>query len=372
MKMKKNVLLATILGLFISCSGDSDSSTSGDNYDRTALLTNWADNLIIPRFEDYQSKVVSLNNDVIIFTTSPNQTNLDNLRSSWLNAYKSYQYVNVFNIGKAEEINFTSCTNIYPVNSTGINTNITSGVYDLTLLSQYDKQGFPALDYMLNGLSTSDSEILDFYLTNSQATNYKQYLIALSTRLKNNADVIVNDWNNTYRATFIASSGNSVSSSVNKMVNNFVKYFEKDIRAGKVGIPAGIYSNGTLFPEKVEAYYKNDVSKILLNESVKGAQDFFNGKHFNSTIEGMSLKSYLDFLNTVRSGQNLSTIINNQFATINTINANLDNSFSSQVNTNNNLMISSFDGLQQNVVYFKLDMMQAFNITVDYVDADGD
>ena len=35
-------------------------------------------------------------------------------------------------------------------------------------------------------------------------------------------------------------------------------------------------------------------------------------------------------------------------------------------------MILSFDELQKNVVYFKLDMMQALNITVDYVDADGD
>ena len=86
----------------------------------------------------------------------------------------------------------------------------------------------------------------------------------------------------------------------------------------------------------------------------------------------MSLKSYLDFLNTVRDGQNLSTIINNQFNTINAANSNLSASFSSQVNSNNTLMISSFDQMQQNVVYFKLDMMQAFNITVDYVDADGD
>jgi predicted lipoprotein len=370
--MKKFLFLAAIFGLVISCSGDSDSSNSGDNYDRTALLTNWTDNLIIPRFEDYQVKVVLLNNNVTAFTTSPNQTNLDNLRSTWINAYKSYQYVGLFNIGKAEEINFVSSTNTYPVNIAGINSNITSGTYDLSLLSQLDKQGFPALDYMLNGLAMTDSEILDFYITNVNTVNYKQYLSDISLRLKTNADAIVNDWNGNYRATFIASSGNSVSSSVNRMVNNFVKYFEKDVRAGKVGIPAGIYSNGTLFPEKVEAYYKNDISKILLDESVIGAQDFFNGKHFNSTTEGMSLKSYLDFLNTVRSGQNLSTIINNQFAIINTTNATLNASFSSQINSNNTLMISSFDALQQNVVYFKLDMMQALNITVDYVDADGD
>jgi hypothetical protein len=35
-------------------------------------------------------------------------------------------------------------------------------------------------------------------------------------------------------------------------------------------------------------------------------------------------------------------------------------------------MILAYDALQQNVVYFKLDMMQALNITVDYIDSDGD
>lgn len=370
--MRKILFITAILGVFASCSSESDSPASGDNFDRGALLTNWADNIIIPRFEDYQTKIDLLNNDVATFNAAPSQDNLNNLRATWLNAYKSYQYVNVFNIGKADEINFTNRTNIYPVNTAGIEANVTSGVYNLELLSQFDKQGLSALDYMLNGLASSDTEILDFYTTNSKAANFKQYLLDLTSNLKTNADAIVTDWNGSFRATFINSSGNSVSSSLNKMVNNFVKNFEKDIRAGKIGIPAGIYSNGTQFPEKVEAYYKNDISKILLNESVKGAQDFFNGKHFNSATEGESLKSYLNFLNTVRSGQNLSTIINNQFATINSANAVLSDSFSSQVNTSNAKMILSFDELQKNVVYFKLDMMQALNITVDYVDADGD
>ncbi|NHN24830.1 imelysin family protein [Flavobacterium jejuense] len=369
--MKKIHLLITIFFVIVSCSSDSNS-TSGDNYNRTELLTNWADNLIIPRYENYQSKVGILQTNATTFTADPNQTNLDVLRLAWLEAYKAYQYVGMFSIGKADEINLNSTVNIYPTNQTGIQTNISSGTYNFALLSQYDKQGLPALDYMLNGLATSDSEIIDFYVTNSDATKYKQYLTDLVNQLKVNIDLIVADWNGSYRNLFISSSGNSVSSSTNKMVNNFIKYFEKDIRSGKVGIPAGIFSNGTLYPEKVEAYHKNDVSKVLLNESIIATQDFFNGKYFSSTTEGSSLKSYLNYLGTVRDGQSLSTIINTQFGTINTVNANLNDSFSSQVNSNNNAMLSSYDAMQQNIVYLKLDMMQALNITVDYVDADGD
>lgn len=35
-------------------------------------------------------------------------------------------------------------------------------------------------------------------------------------------------------------------------------------------------------------------------------------------------------------------------------------------------MTQAYDALQMAVVYLKVDMVQAFNISVDYVDADGD
>ncbi|WP_130735833.1 imelysin family protein [Flavobacterium sp. J27] len=379
--MKKIFFLLVVLTVtvFVACSSDSTDTTdtnepdiSGDNYNRTELLTNWADNIIIPRYENYQTEVVQLESKMSAFISSPNQTNLDEVRTAWLEAYKAYQYVGMFSVGKAETINLNSATNIYPTNPVGIQTNISSGTYNFALLSQYDKQGLPAVDFMINGLAATDAEIIDFYTTHVDAAKYKQYLTDLVNQLKVNINAVVTDWNDSFRNTFISNSGNSVSSSTNRMVNNFIKYFERDIRSGKVGIPAGLFSSGTLYPDKVEAYYKNDVSKVLLNESIQASKDFFNGKYFNNDNEGSSLKSYLDYLNAKRNGQNLSTIIETQFQTIFTTNTSLSDSFSNQVNTNNTAMIASFDAMQQNVVYLKLDMMQALNITVDYVDADGD
>lgn len=372
--MKKIYFLISflVLGVFIACSGDGDSSSSGDNYNRTELLTNWADNIIIPSFENYQSKVTDFKNKVAAFNASPSNTTLADVRTSWLDAYKAFQYVSIFEIGKAEEINFVSFTNIYPANTASIDTNIANGGYNLASLTQIDKQGFPALDYMLYGLGADDAAILGFYTTNGNAVKYKQYLTDLAARLKDNADLITNDWKGTYRNTFIASNGYSVSSSVNRMVNIFVKNYEKNVRAGKVGIPAGKYSTGTTYVNKVEAYYKNDVSKILLNEAVKASQDFFNGKYFNTATTSHGLKTYLDHLNVVRSGQKLSDIINNQFTVIYNTNALLSDSFSEQITLDNNKMLNAFDKLDGNVQYFKTDMMPALNITVDYVDADGD
>jgi hypothetical protein len=371
--MKKIFLFISLISLTYACSSsDNNDGSTTDNYDRTTMLTYWADNIIIPSYEDYDNKMQTLTSNVTNFTTTPSEVNLQLARASWINAYKAYQKVTMFYVGKALEINLKEATNTYPTDAVEIENNIANGNYNLDLLSQFSKQGFPALDYLLNGLGSTDIDIVSFYSTNANANKYKQYLLDVTNKLKANSNSVVTDWNGPYRNTFISSNGNAVSSSVNKMTNLFVKNLEKDIRSGKIGIPAGIFSSGTLFPEKVEAFYKKDISKELLNIAIQSQQDFFNGKNFNSTATGPSLKSYLDYVNAVRSGQNLSDIINNQFSSSYTANNLLNNNFSSQITTENSKMLNAYDVLQQNVVYVKLDMMQALNITIDYVDGDGD
>lgn len=372
--MKKLFIFFGALLTIAACSSSDDSSaaTDGNNYNRTVLLTNWADNIIIPSYVNYQAKIEILATNITAFNSVSTTTNLQAVRTSWLEAYKAYQYVAIYSFGKSEEINLKQSANTYPTNAAGIEANVSAGGYNLALLSQFDKQGFPALDYLINGSNTTDALIVARYTTNVNAANYKKYLTDVVTRLKSSADTVVADWNSSYRSSYIANSGTSVSSSVNITTNNFVKNLEKNVRSGKLGIPAGVFSGGVKYPEKVEAFYKNDVSKELLNTAIQASQDFFNGKHFNKTTSGEGLASYLDYLKTVRNGQNLSTIINNQFTAIFAVNATLSNSFSSQINTDNAKMILAYDALQQNVIYTKLDMMQALNITIDYVDGDGD
>jgi hypothetical protein len=50
----------------------------------------------------------------------------------------------------------------------------------------------------------------------------------------------------------------------------------------------------------------------------------------------------------------------------------LENSFATQIDADNTGMTRSYDELQKAVVLLKVDMLQAFNVSVDYVDADGD
>ncbi|MCQ0110140.1 Imelysin [Zhouia amylolytica] len=376
--MKRILLFLAFAGLVGCSSGDdSDGGNQGkDSFDRQAMLINWADNIIIPAYENYTEKLATLNAQAEVFVTTPDESNLNNVRVAWLEAYRAFQYVGMYEIGKAEELKLHSYSNIYPtqvdgnaVDADGINQNIASGSYDLTALSNIDEQGFPALDYMLHGIAETDTEIVNLYLNGS---NYKTYLTDLSVRLKSLADAVLADWKGTYRDNFINNKGNTATSSTNKLVNDFIYHFEKNLRAGKIGIPAGVFSGGTILPEKVEGYYRNDVSKLLLLDAIDAANDFFNGRAFASGVEGASLKSYLEYLNDIQEGNNLALLINVQFSTAKNMADQLSESISAQVQSDNSVALNVYDELQRNVVYFKVDMLSAMSINVDYVDADGD
>lgn len=370
--MKRYLLLFLSVSLLISsCTETNPSGPDPDDLDRKAILENWADNIIIPALTDFSEKTESLKTAGNNFAGNPDQQALEALRDSWKAGYLAWQQVSMFETPKTMEIRFRNNLNIYPVDTAEVKENIGQGEYNLNLPSQIDQQGFPALDYLLYGLAESDSEILAFYNSGENSSDYRNYVVDLVTRIDSLTDIVLNDWNSSYRHEFVNNSGNGANSSIDMMVNDYIFYYEKNLRAGKIGIPAGVFS-GTPLPQNVEGVYSREFSKELFLESLTATQNFFNGKHFNSETTGSSLSNYLDFLNTIKNGTDLTQLINQQFEASRTKAQNLNSSFVDQVETNNSLMLQTYDELQKNVILMKVDMLQALNINVDYVDADGD
>ncbi len=370
--MKKFLVLFFTMSIFLSaCSSSDDSGETGsDSFDRKAMLENLADNIIIPSYQNFSSDITVLKDATSNFVSTTNEDNLLTLREAWSEAYISWQNVSMFAIGKAEELDAREFMNLYPVNVSNIDKNIDDGDVDLTAPSKQDEQGFGALDYVINGLGTN-TEIVAVYTNAESGSLYKSYLTALVDRMDTITKEIVSDWTNGYRDTFVNNSGSSATSSVDKIVNDFILHYEKYLRSGKIGIPAGVFATET-FDNKVEAFYKGDLSKLLFNANLTAMQDFFNGKHFGSNTQGESFRTYLNFLNTIKEGEDLTAIINNQFNQSRTTASNLNDNFSTQVKTNNDLMLNTYDELQKNVVHLKVDMLQAFSVTIDFRDTDGD
>ena len=184
---------------------------------------------------------------------------------------------------------------------------------------------------------------------------------------------VIDDWDNSYRDTFISSTENTATSSINMMTNDFIYYYEKRFRANKIGIPAGVFSGGTL-PDRVEGYYKRSVSKTLATEALNAIIKFFDGVAFdnNSSQIGPSFSDYVDFLETKKNNTPLGDLITDQFEISKTAIGELNDDFTLQLDENKLKMLEAYDKIQAAVVLMKVDMLQALNINVDYVDADGD
>ena len=376
--MKRIIGFFIVLILGWACSSDSDTEgtvvvdpINEVSFERSAMLINWADNIIIPSYEAFSTDLDLLIDSFDAFKENPNEDNLVKFRSSWISAYSSWQHVAMFEIGPAETVGFQLNMNIYPTNTDNIDEFITTGTYDLSLSSNRSSKGFPALDYLLNGLGENDAEILAFYNNGTNNTVFT-YTEDVLLDMKSLIGTVLSNWKEGYRDTFVANDGASSTSSVDRMVNDYIFYYEKYLRAGKMGIPLGVFSGSTL-PQNVEAYYDGTISADLFLEGLSAVHDFFNGKHFNSETEGESLASYLDALNTVKDGEDLSALINGQFNTARDMVQDLA-SFREEIENNNppTAMFLAYDEVQKAVPMLKVDMVSAMSISIDFVDADGD
>lgn len=362
------ILLSFLLAFGTACKKDEKkSSNTEDNFDRKAMLENYADNIIVPNIGSFQ---VQLNELVISkdsFIQTPNISNLVSLRNAWEEAYTEWQWIEMYNIGKAEEILYNFQMNIYPTNKNDILNNITKGSYDLTHPNNNDAVGFPALDFMLFGIESTDTLIINKYASENDAEQNKKMLSDLVNQMSSLTQNVLDDWNQSYRDLFVNSTGNTASSAVNKLINDYIFYVEKGLRANKFGIPAGNFSS-TPLPDKVEAYYHQNISKKLSLEAIKATKNTFNGISKSGIYKGESLYTYLVFLGKT----DLANEINDQFDIAEAKIGTLNDNFYTQVTTDNTKMTESYDAIQKIVILLKLDMLQALNVRVDYVDADGD
>lgn len=354
-------MIATLV--FTACSTEDDSTGDGggnetESFDRGAMLVNWADNIIIPAFSDFNTSTQQLEEVTLSFTSDPTEGNLAALRSQFESSYIDFQTVAMFDIGKAEEVGYRRFLNTYPLDASAVEEKISSGSYNLELPSSFKEQGFPAMDYLINGLGETDAEIVAKY----SSEDYRNYLLDVAKRINSLTAEVNASWQGDYRDNFVNNTSSSSTGSVDKLTNKFVMYFESFLRSGKIGYPSGVFT-GTPSPINVEAYYSADLSKTLYLKALESTTDFFNGNG-----SGKSYQQYLEYLER----EDLANDISNQLRAIRSQASNLDANLKNQVETDNTKMLEAYDELQKAVVLFKLDMMQALSISVDYVDSDGD
>lgn len=346
----------------------TDDDGSSVTFDRSAMLVNWADNIMLPSYNGFLTDFAAFKTEFDAFRNDRSEANLVALRTAWINAYKSWQHVSMFEIGPAEDNGLRLNINTYPTDVDLIESHIASGTYNFELSSNRDSRGFPALDYLLNGIGDTDAEIVTAFTDATSGDAHVTYMSDVISDIETRVIAVRDAWQDGYRDTFVENDGSSASASVDRYVNDFIFYYEKFLRAGKMGIPLGVFSR-TQTPTLVEAYYYPELSNDLFQEGLNAVEDFFNGVAFGTENTGESLASYLATLGQ----EELRDDIRNQLESARMAVAGLQ-PFRTELETNNPAedMFAAYEEVQAAVRMFKVDMVSAMSIAIDFVDADGD
>jgi len=362
------ILIASITIAFVNC-GKKKKVTPEDPkevFDKEAMLVNMADNVIIQSYNSFKIALDSLNQVYSNFKLSNSLSDFQLVKQKFSVAYLKYQRCDLFEMGPAESVSVRSNFNIFPADTTQIKSNITSGSYDLGIITNIDAKGFPAIEYLLYGNNTSEANSLASF---TASVNRQKYVSDLLAEMSTKTNYVCTNWNSTYRNTFISSLGTDVGSSIGFLVNQL--NFQLDyLKNAKIGTPLGKKTLGTPVPGSCEGFYTAK-SVMYAQETLTLIENTYLGRS-NSGSNGKGLDDYLVHLDIKYNGGLLNDAINTQFAVAKQKLNLIGNPLSNEVLVNSSVVDAAYVELVKLLVLLKTDMPSSLGVVITYQDGDGD
>ena len=368
------IILITAAFVFYSCSksgGDSDPYNPPAGFDKSAMLQNYADNLIIPGYVALQQKITAFQTSADAFLAAPSASLQDQVKLTYKELYLQYERVAAFQFGPAEtelldiflnysgglDYNFNTAGELtgFSVDSVNIEKNILSGTYNLTTMNRasFYSQGFPAIGYIFFG----PNAIAKFSSNNAARVKYAKDVI---TRMKTLVDKVVAAWP-TYKTDFVSNTKTNVGSPIGNIVNQLA--YQMDLLKGpRIGWPFGKQSNGTVFASKTESYF-TEISAQLAAENMTALKNTYRGGG-----NGKGISDYLVSLN--------KTTLNNdilaQFDIVITKIKLIPDPLSTALSAQPDLVENAYKEIQKLLTLLKTDLASATAVQISYMDNDGD
>jgi hypothetical protein len=363
--MKKIVIVFAVMIGLNACDGGEGI---GDSFNRTLMLTDLADNLIIPSYNQLQTSAEKLEESIATFTNTPSLANLETAQQDWITLYTDWQWATAFNFGPAGEEglqkSLTEEIGTFPVSESKLQTILENGTFNLNDFNR-DARGIFALEYLLFNVE-HDQEALVAAMVNE---NRKSYSLALIQNIKTKVETVHNTWTGSYKTFFVSNNGSDAGSSTSELYNEFVKSFE-GLKNFKVALPLGLRAGQTQAePTKVEAYYSG--------QSITGIRQHWlaiKSIWYGTSRNGNAGTGFYEYLKEVAGGEALIKATEQQLATVDSQLALLsdETSFSRQIETNKLPLESLSIELQRQTRYFKSDLSSLIGIAITFASGDGD
>ncbi|WP_316791331.1 imelysin family protein [Pedobacter frigoris] len=358
-RIKSGLAITTLVFtvFIIACSKKSgkDNGPQANGFDKAAMLTNYADNLIVPAYINLQQQIGLLETAVNVFLVTPNTANQLTLKAAFKNAYIQYEQISASHFGPSERVLLNNFLNTFPADNAVIDGNITRGTYDLTQNSTTNQQGFSALDYVL----FAPDALTKF--AGSEAANRKKYVQDLVARMKTLNSGVITTWNNSYRAEFISNTRSDAGSPIAFLINQFA-YEMDQMKGPRIGWPFGKQSGGVQYPDKTEGYHSG-ISVALAVANLTNLKKMFNG---NGTGKGMS--DYLVALNKKALSDDVLKQFDLAIAKLSAI----PDPLSTALTGKSTEIEAAYREIQILLTLIKTDVASATGVRITYQDTDGD
>jgi predicted lipoprotein len=376
--MKKGLILLVIAFIGISVpqackkpASNDTTPTETNGFDKKAMLTHYADDLIMPAYAAMQQKIIDLQTASDAFIAAPSAATQATVKTAFTAAYQQYQRVVAFQFGPAEtalldvyvnysgglDYSFTTAGQLtgFSVDTLAIENNISTGTYNLTTVNRSNlyAQGFPALGYLYFAPNATGK-----FATNGPARN--QYIKDVVARIKSLVDKVASDWT-AYRTEFIANTQTSNGSPIGNIVNQLA--YQLDMLKGpRLGWPLGKQSNGVVFETKCEGYYAGN-SIALATENLKALKKLYTGENSKNGIA--------DYLIALKKGT-LNDEVLAQFDIALAKLVLIPDPLSASLVSQPALADAAYKEVQKLLTLLKTDVASATAVQITFTDNDGD
>jgi predicted lipoprotein len=336
----KHLSLSIILLSLLAC-----NPTEKQAFDKTAMITNITEKVILNHYQIFGKSVLQFQQQVQQFQKENTNGNLSNLQTQWIGLYSEWKKCELANFGITKDKNF-----MYDINFNEPRPKLIENVLieTQTIDKEYIKnlgsaaKGLPALGLLL----FEKEEIL---LEKQNNERILAYIGMLAQDLADQSQQLYDAWKGSYANDFIKNEGNHA---INTLANQLLALTD-NLANKRIGKLIKQVSDSS----KLDTFEKILNQKKFIINNLEVIKETFNGQ------EGSGFDDYLDFLNAKFTNQSLSSKINQQIDAAQKAVQEADTE---------DKALKAQEELKKVLILIKTDMFSALGISVSFTDADGD